>query len=146
MRRRPIQLTFWILVLTGLGMGSDVAFDALSGAPPAHSLLEVALTVLAAVGAISLFRELQHARKGQEEAHLALREARSRAAESQEAARRWRAQAEEVLRGLGAAIEQQFEAWGLTPAEREVGLLLLKGLSFKELAEVRQTSERTVRQ
>ena len=46
-------------------------------------------------------------------------------------------------------LEWGLEAWKggrLSPAEREVGLLLLKGLSLKEVAETRQTSERTVRQ
>ena len=40
----------------------------------------------------------------------------------------------------------QFERWELSPAECEVGLLLLKGLSHKEVAATRDTSERTVRQ
>ena len=35
---------------------------------------------------------------------------------------------------------------GPESAEREIGLLLLKGLSLKEVADVRGTSERTVRQ
>jgi DNA-binding NarL/FixJ family response regulator len=34
----------------------------------------------------------------------------------------------------------------LTAAEREVGLLLLKGLSHKEVAAARGTSETTIRQ
>jgi len=34
--------------------------------------------------------------------------------------------------------------WKLTDAEREVGLLILKGLSLKEIAAVRVTSERTI--
>ncbi|MCB0404776.1 MAG: response regulator transcription factor [Bdellovibrionales bacterium] len=51
-----------------------------------------------------------------------------------------------MLQGLSTAVDQQFTAWGLTPAEKMVGRLLLKGLSLKEAAEVRQTSERTVRQ
>jgi len=59
---------------------------------------------------------------------------------------RWRAEAEEALRGLGAAIDRQFERWGLSPAEREVALHLLKGLSLKDAALERKTSERTVRQ
>ncbi|HYG67766.1 MAG TPA: LuxR C-terminal-related transcriptional regulator [Anaeromyxobacteraceae bacterium] len=61
-------------------------------------------------------------------------------------AQRWQAEASEILRGLGAAIDTQFERWGLSSAEREVALLLLKGLSHKEIAEVRETSEKTVRQ
>jgi DNA-binding CsgD family transcriptional regulator len=61
-------------------------------------------------------------------------------------ARRWKTEASDVLRGLGAAIDAQFGRWGLSSAEREVALLLLKGLAHKEIAEVRQTSEKTVRQ
>ncbi len=59
---------------------------------------------------------------------------------------RWRDEATRLLAGLGAAIEAQFERWGLTPAEKEVALLLLKGLGHKEAAGVLDRSERTVRQ
>lgn len=48
--------------------------------------------------------------------------------------------------GLGAAIDSSFADWQLTPAESEVALLLLKGLSHKEVASARDSSERTVRQ
>jgi DNA-binding NarL/FixJ family response regulator len=61
-------------------------------------------------------------------------------------AARWRREAAEFLRGLGAAMDAQFERWGLSSAEREVALLLLKGLAHKEVAEVRGTLEKTVRQ
>jgi DNA-binding NarL/FixJ family response regulator len=50
------------------------------------------------------------------------------------------------LRELGAGIQRQFQAWGLTAAEQEVGLLLLKGFSHKEIARLRRTSEATIRQ
>ncbi len=59
---------------------------------------------------------------------------------------RWRDEANRLLAGLGVAIEAQFERWGLTPAEKEVALLLLKGLGHKEAAAVLDRSERTVRQ
>ena len=36
--------------------------------------------------------------------------------------------------------------WSLTTAEREVALLMLKGLRHKDIASLRGTSERTVRQ
>jgi DNA-binding CsgD family transcriptional regulator len=38
-----------------------------------------------------------------------------------------------LVRGLGAAVDRQFEDWGLTAAEKEVAGLLIKGLSLKEL-------------
>jgi DNA-binding CsgD family transcriptional regulator len=59
---------------------------------------------------------------------------------------RWRAEARAHLNGLGQAIDAQFSRWNLTEAEREVALLLLKGLSHKEVAAIRATSERTVRE
>ncbi len=58
----------------------------------------------------------------------------------------WRADMRELLKGLGDAIDAQFNRWKLTPAEREVALLMLKGLSHKEIAVARESSERTVRQ
>jgi DNA-binding CsgD family transcriptional regulator len=59
---------------------------------------------------------------------------------------RWRSEARSYLDGLGQAIETQFSRWNLTEAEREVALLILKGLSHKEIATVRAVSERTVRE
>jgi DNA-binding CsgD family transcriptional regulator len=61
-------------------------------------------------------------------------------------AERWKHDASEHLRGLGAAIDAQFERWALSSAERGVALLLLKGLAHKEIAEIRGTTEKTVRQ
>lgn len=47
---------------------------------------------------------------------------------------------------LALVLKEQFENWNLTQTEREVAMLLLKGLSFKEIAAVRSTMEKTVRQ
>ncbi|MBW2290180.1 MAG: LuxR family transcriptional regulator [Deltaproteobacteria bacterium] len=58
----------------------------------------------------------------------------------------WRTRATRLLDGLGAEIEAQFDRWSLTPTEKEVALLLLKGLGHKEAATVMNRSERTVRQ
>ena len=65
---------------------------------------------------------------------------------ARQAAERFRNEARDALRGLGEAIDRQFSRWQLSPAEREVGLLLLKGLSHKEVAAARSTSETTIRQ
>jgi DNA-binding CsgD family transcriptional regulator len=59
---------------------------------------------------------------------------------------RWRSESRILLDGLGKAIDEQFGRWNLTDAEREVALLLMKGLSSKEVAAVRASSERTVRE
>jgi len=50
-----------------------------------------------------------------------------------------------VKKEFSSVIQLQFEEWKLTPSEQEVAHLLLKGLSFKEIAEIRETKEKTVR-
>lgn len=55
-------------------------------------------------------------------------------------------QALAVARGaLSDVIDGQFQAWALTPAERDVGLLALKGLDVAEIAELRGAAQGTVR-
>jgi DNA-binding CsgD family transcriptional regulator len=49
------------------------------------------------------------------------------------------------LEGLSEAIESQLNVWTLTSSEKEIAFLLLKGLSLREIATIRRTSEKTVR-
>ena len=60
--------------------------------------------------------------------------------------REWEGRAADLLESLGAAISEQFRSWELTPTERRVALMLLKGFSHKRIAKATGTSERTVRQ
>lgn len=46
---------------------------------------------------------------------------------------------------LQVVIEQHFEAWGLTKAERDVALLSIKGMSNVEIAGLRDTREGTIK-
>lgn len=58
----------------------------------------------------------------------------------------WRESAEQALDGLARAMSDQFDAWELTPSEREVALLLLKGYSHKGVAKLTDRSAQTARQ
>jgi len=142
-RRRRLQKVLWILGATGVLMALDVALDVMAGAPPIHAWLEAFLAIMAVYGAGQVVRELQHVAY---EAQRELDEMKVTLADVHADAERWRAEAQDLMKGLGEAIDGQFEAWALTPAEKEVGLLLLKGLTFKEVAQVRATSDATVRQ
>ncbi len=42
-------------------------------------------------------------------------------------------------------LDEHFDDWGLTPSEREVALLAIKGLSIADIARVRNTKEGTVK-
>lgn len=62
---------------------------------------------------------------------------------------RERHRAEEGLRRASGAfmdlLHERFEEWALTPAERDVALFAIKGLSTAEIASLRATSEGTVK-
>ncbi len=52
----------------------------------------------------------------------------------------------EVASGeLLAVIQRRFNAWALSPSEQEVALLLIKGMSTQEIAELRETKPGTVK-
>jgi DNA-binding CsgD family transcriptional regulator len=102
-------------------------------------LVDIVPVVLTSVGVVLLFRETQRQR---EEHVRVIRDLELARVQGQ----RWRAEARTLLQGLGEAIDAQFSRWNLTEAEREVALLLLKGLSHREIAAVRAVSERTVRE
>lgn len=103
------------------------------------NLLEVTPVVLTTVGIAILF---QITRRQRDEHLHVIRELEIARVQGQ----RWRNEARMHLKGLGEAIDVQFSRWSLTDAEREVALLLLKGLSSKEVAAVRGTGERTARE
>lgn len=128
-----------VLIATMVGGGIDLVLDAPDSWLSAHVLYEVSLIVIAMVTFILLWRGWWESRHDLVEARqlLAIR------AEERDA---WRASAEAALAGLGRAIDERFSAWGLTPAERDVALLLLKGQSHKQIAFSTGRSERTVRQ
>jgi len=47
---------------------------------------------------------------------------------------------------LLAVMRSEFAAWGLSTSESEVALLLIKGLSMREISEAREVKEKTIRQ
>ena len=49
------------------------------------------------------------------------------------------------LDGLSRSIDLQLDQWQLSVAEKDVAFLLLKGLSLKEIAAARGTTEKTAR-
>ncbi len=139
--RRPVA-EIAVLGSIAVLLAIDLVADA-SRTSPRHVLMELAAAiVLLAAAATLLVRSIASHRIL--EGHVGELEGRLKA--SGEEAERWRLEARQALEGLGAAIDRQCDRWGLTDAERAIALLLLKGLSMKEIAEARGTSERTVRQ
>lgn len=126
--------------LIGLLAGVDLFGDLKEGVSTAHVLIEGTVVLIALVASTMLIRALVTELKAQ------VRELDNRLDSSDEAARIWRGEAQNLLLGLGASIDRQFDRWRLSGAEKEVALLLLKGLAHKEIARARAVSEATARQ
>jgi DNA-binding CsgD family transcriptional regulator len=126
----------WLVRLMFGAIAVLIAFDLMvdygEGAGWVHIAIEL-VVLLAAAGGIGLLTW----RLGGVTTDLA---------EARAAAARWRAESRDLIAGLSIAIEAQFRRWELSKAEGEVALLLLKGMSHKEIARMRDTSERTVRE
>lgn len=136
----------WFVAVTGglfLLIAALICVDYLIGAHEhdlrAHAAIELGLMAIAVVAGMVFWSRFVILRRRERVLVRHLHEATAEAT-------RWRRDTEGLLRGLGAAIDDQFDRWSLSSAEREVALLLLKGLAHKEIASLRGTGEKTVRQ
>lgn len=137
---RRLRLILGIALLSiVVGGTADLVMDRPETWLSFHVMFETLMIAGALVMATSLWLGWWHAERSVEELRRRL-EARK---EERDA---WRARAREALEGLAEVIDDQFRDWELTPAEREVALLLLKGYSHKQVAHATDRSERTARQ
>ena len=135
--------TIWImLVWSGIFavlVAMDLVNDYQSGSTGRHLILEGLLFAISGAVFVMGVRQLTQAK----EKVTVLKSDLDRVYYEKE---QWKKEAHQLLAGLSQKIEDQFSQWHLTPAEKEVGFLLLKGLSLKEIADIRQTRLKTVQQ
>jgi len=129
---RPTLAAIGLFAVVVVLIGWDLFVDFREGVSLWHLIFEFAIFLVALSGMVLMWWQLDRTRSDLVDALVE--------------AEQWKQESNELIQGLGAAIERQFERWRLTNAEAEVGLFLLKGLSHKEIADFRQTSERTVRE
>jgi DNA-binding CsgD family transcriptional regulator len=136
-RLRP--LLAMVMVLIVVAGTTDLILDAPQTWWSFHVVFELMMITGALVVAVTLWLGWWRAERSVDalEASLAQRQAERDV---------WRDSAEQALEGLGRAISDQFDSWELTPAEREVALLLLKGYSHKAIARATDRSAQTSRQ
>ncbi|HUT40180.1 MAG TPA: DNA-binding response regulator [Gammaproteobacteria bacterium] len=132
------KLLIAVLSVIILGNLYDFVTDFGHGASVLHLLEEAAVIVVSGALILWLLADLRRQRRELGQLRLELAAHRNPATAPPPAVA-------EARRQLGGLIQAQFRDWGLTDSEQEVGLLLLKGLSFKEIAALRLTQEKTVR-
>lgn len=138
LERQKIFFTI-VLVIILMTVTLDIWQDWKAGSSIKHFITEIIVCLSVFLGIVILWSNNLFLKK-----ELTIRN--TQLSESREEASKWKAENAVLIQGLSSAIDRQFEQWGLSPSEREVAMLLLKGLSLKEIAEIRSVSERTVRQ
>lgn len=133
-RRFLVAVLGFILVL----VGADLVTDSLEGVHWSHLIAELAVALAAGAAFLVLLN------KSFQKSHE-LNHSREVIQTREQEVKRWREESEKFVHGLSAAIDAQMARWSLTVSEKDIALLLLKGLSLKEIAEIRKTVEKTVR-
>lgn len=134
------ELAFiFILVIIAISSGLDMAIDLSHGAAIDHLIKEGVLLAIALVTIAWLIYGIH----GQSRQIADLKNQLEEASNPRQVAQDY---VIEARKQFGDVVNQQFNDWNLTSSEAEVGWLLLKGLSLKEIAAVRNTLEKTVRQ
>jgi DNA-binding CsgD family transcriptional regulator len=125
-RRRTVAISVFTFTqaCAAVFFASDAATDLLAAKVDLHTIVESVIAVGLLFGSLYGISELRrsHALLSSQEDALAA-----------------------VNGALSEVIEAQFAAWGLTPAEREIGMLALKGLDTAEIAALRGAAQGTVR-
>lgn len=134
------EILFIILLLTiVIGSIIDLVTDYAHHASRWHLVAEACIVVLSISGLTYLLSEIWKRRRENQKLTNKLKVTQKDLSATQ-------ARLKEAGKHYSHIIQEQFGEWQLTASEREVALLLLKGLSFKEIAEIRETLEKTVRQ
>ena len=114
---------------------SDFVKDIIEGDAWSHIIQEIITVGLSAGGIFLLLRLIkdrafldEHVQKMESDLYLT------------------RNKLKEISQEYSRHIQEQFEFWKFTQSEKQVALLILKGLSFNEIAKIRKTKEKTVRQ
>lgn len=126
-------------VLVILGVISDIGEEQ---ATFLELLLDAVETILMVTGACGVGLLLEQVRAD----HVERLELLSTLAVARTEGEQWRTRVQSQIAGIGAEVERQLAVWGLTAAESEIALLMLKGMSHKEIAALRGTSDSTGRQ
>lgn len=126
------------LLITCVLIGVDLLNDTGDGVAAWHVMVEAGAGLVSLIGLFVLLRGSFSLRR-RLDAEIAGSAALRAAAEH------WRAEARRHVEGLAKAIDEQLSTWRLTDAEKDVAFLLLKGYGLKEIAQLRNTTEKTAR-
>lgn len=121
---------------------ADILFDFADGVSFRHLLVEFIVLFLCMVAFNLYFDRMKYLNKLNE---LKQKEAEKEKQKTQVELQTVKDELTTFKNQFKFEIEKQFKDWKFTPAESEVAIYLLKGLSLKEISDLRHSNEKTVR-
>jgi DNA-binding NarL/FixJ family response regulator len=128
-----------VLTLVAIFFMTDIFFDIQEGIPVSHIWHEVVMFGIAFGALIWQIRVIMKKNDHIESLNTEL-------LDTKQSYQEWKAKTHASAQEIRHLIDKQFLIWHLSHSEKDVALLLIKGLSMKEIAEIRNTQEKTVRQ
>lgn len=120
----------------------DITLDIVEGLPMKAMiydlLLEGSILVLVILSTNSIWRKLKVEKESKSKLENRLNETVLKASI-------WEKKSKDFVSEFHSHLLSKFFDWSLSKSEKEVAVLLLKGLTSKEIASIRFTSERTIR-
>ncbi len=139
-------LTFVILLGTSLFTLVDIILDMSDGVPAEHIIHEIALWAFSMGGAFYQFKIIKWQKNEIEVFKSKINELDSTNNALKIEQENFQKKISHLTTEFLVNIDQQFNQWVFSRAEKEIALLLIKGLSMKEIADIRGSTESTVRQ
>ncbi len=136
-KERLILLFLFSFIVISIGV--DLYTDLQDDLPLKHLIHEIGLLSLSLVAAI--YQMLLIFERDKE---INLFSKRIESLEAEKLA--FKEQFSKLKDDFSLVMDQQFTTWSLSPVEKDIALLLIKGMGMKEIAMTRKTSEGTVRQ
>lgn len=138
MKQKERFVIAFVLALVAILVSADLFTDSKEGVVLSHVLTEGCIALVALFGFLYVLKD-SFKLKHQLEKNI------SEFSDFRKEAEIWKNESKKYIDGLSKAIDQQLTKWNLTTAEKEVAFLLLKGMSLKEIAVIRNTAEKTAR-
>lgn len=143
-------ITFILLLGVSLFTMFDVVVDMKQGVGIDHLIHEIALWLFSMLGAVFQFRIVKWQSNEMSGYREKIAELGSINASLNQKLKEEQMDFQQKIGHLSSEflsyIDAQFNQWAFSRGEKEIALLLIKGLSMKEIAEIRGSNENTVRQ
>jgi DNA-binding CsgD family transcriptional regulator len=134
------NMTFFLVI--AVLISADIIFDFKDGISFRHLLFEFGVLFICLVGFNLYFDRMRFlARQIQDKESKAIEERQKTKVEIETL----KSELSTFKNQFKTELDQQFKKWKFTPAESEVAVYLLKGLSLKEIADARQCNDKTIR-